>query len=65
MCVCFLCIFSVMQLKLICILFIIFQRFPGPPTTSGILLFVTLFNGFRVLTNVGKISVLDVMGILE
>ena len=55
--------FSVMFLKLICVLFIIFQRFLGPLTISGIVLFVALFNGFRPWTNVGKISVLDVMGI--
>ena len=67
-CVCvyvFLCIFSVMRLKLICVFFIIFQRFLGTPTRSGIMLFVTLFNGFRPWTNVGKIFVLDVLGILE
>ena len=46
--------------------FIIFQRlFLGTPTRSGIMLFVTLFNGFRPWTNVGKIFVLDVLGILE
>ena len=65
-CVFLLCIFSVMQLKLICVFFIIFQRlFLGTPTKSGIMLLVTLFNGFRPWTNVGKISVLDVVGILE
>ena len=58
-------IFSIMRLKIICVLYFIFQRFLGPPTTSGIMLFVTLFNGFRPWTNVGKISVLDVVGILE
>ena len=37
-------IFSIMRLKIICVLYFIFQRFLGPPTTSGIMLFVTLFN---------------------
>ena len=65
-CVCVVCfIFSAMRLRLICVLFIIFQIFLGSLTTSGIMLFVTLFNGFRPWTNVGKISVLDVVGILE
>ena len=54
-----------MFLKLICILFIIFQRFLDPLTMSGIVLFVTLFIGFQPWTNVGKISVLDVVGDLE
>ena len=61
----FFCIFSVMLLKLICVLFITFQRFLGTPTRSGIMLFVTLFNGFRLWTNVGKAFVLDVLGVLE
>ena len=66
LCVCvFFCAFSVMRLKLICVLFVIFQRFLGPATTSDIMLFVTLINGFRPLNNVRKISVLDVVGILE
>ena len=54
-----------MRLKLVCVLYVTFQRFLVPLTTSGIMLFVTLFNGFRPLTNDGKISVLDVVGILE
>ena len=55
-----------MFLKLICVLFIIFHRNLGPSrtvTTSGLVLFVALFNGFRSWTNVGRISVLDVVWI--
>ena len=37
----------------------------GPLTTSGIVLFVALFNDFRPWTNVRKIYILDVVGILE
>ena len=59
------CIFFDILLKLICVLFIIFQRFLGPLTTSEIILFVTLFNGFRPWTNVSKIYILDVVEILE
>ena len=44
-------IFSVMLLKLTCVLFIIFQRFLDSFTTFGIMLFVTLFNGFWPWTN--------------
>ena len=45
-CVCVLCIVSVMRLKLICVLLIVFQRFLGPPTTSGIMLVVTPLMAF-------------------
>ena len=44
--------------------FVIFQRlFLGTPTRSGIMLFVTLFNGFWPWANVGKIFILDVLAI--
>ena len=43
-------------------LFIIFQRNLG---TSGIVLFVVLAHGFQPSTNVRKISVLDVVGVLD
>ena len=49
-------------------LFIIFQRNAGPSrtlTSSGAVLFVTLANGFQPWTNVRKISVLEVVGILD
>ena len=54
-----------MFLKLISVLFIISQRYLGALTTSGIALFVTLFNGFRPWTNAGKTSVSDAAGIPE